>query len=347
MVKGDNLKVLNSDYMNKFHQKVKLIYLDPPYNTGRSFTHYEDKAGSNWSSFMQSRLESLKPFLSDDGWVVAQIDDRELFNLKSLMDKSFGSDNHINTICVKMSEACGPKMKHIETRFAKTKEYLLVYRSSNKSKLNPERVLKSGPKFYEYVAHYTRIVLNPDEDLENWNIVYIKDYMEELGLEITKESLHQFKLDNSERVIYRTTNKSIEKMNPGNGLHRVVMSNGTEYVAEDNKVLLFLDKYKEEYLCDIWLDMTASGLRKEGGVEFKNSKKPEKLMERMVKIFSNEGDLVLDPFAGSGTTGIASSRNNREWIMIEEGNHTESVIEKRIAKEGLDIQYEKIYDQDS
>tara|TARA_B100001989_G_scaffold250762_1_gene228498 strand:+ start:1065 stop:1529 length:465 start_codon:yes stop_codon:yes gene_type:complete len=93
---------------------------------------------------------------------------------------------------------------------------------------------------------------------------------------------------------------------------------------------LFADQYLEIHPGDFWSDIKTTGLDNEGGVEFKNGKKPEKLLERIIKMCSDPGDLVLDSFAGSGTTGAVAHKLGRKWIMIELGEHCHTHIIPRL-----------------
>ena len=140
LIHGDNLlalKALEQDYAGK----VKCIYIDPPYNTGNAFEHYDDGLEhSIWLSLMRDRLEILKNLLSEDGVIFIQIDDNEQAYLKILMDEVFGRHNFVNCIAVKMSEATGVKMSHAQKRFPKLKEYILFYKKSIMPSIKPIKI---------------------------------------------------------------------------------------------------------------------------------------------------------------------------------------------------------------
>lgn len=128
IIHGDNLLALKA-LESKYAGKVKCIYIDPPYNTGSAFEHYDDNLEhSTWLSLMKPRLEILRNLLSDDGVIFVQIDDNEQAYLKVLMDEIFGRNNFVNSITVKMSESSGTKMAHTNKRLPKLKEYLLMYK---------------------------------------------------------------------------------------------------------------------------------------------------------------------------------------------------------------------------
>ncbi|HFA2421015.1 TPA: site-specific DNA-methyltransferase, partial [Neisseria gonorrhoeae] len=142
IIKGNNLIALHS-LAKQFKGKVKLIYIDPPYNTETDSFAYNDKfSHSTWLTFMKNRLEIAKELLKDDGLIFVQCDDKEQAYLKVLLDETFTRENFINCIAVKMSEPSGNKMAHTSHRLPKIKEYILIYKNKN-IKLNPIREQKS------------------------------------------------------------------------------------------------------------------------------------------------------------------------------------------------------------
>ncbi|HFB5199206.1 TPA: site-specific DNA-methyltransferase, partial [Neisseria gonorrhoeae] len=142
IIKGNNLIAMHS-LAKQFKGKVKLIYIDPPYNTETDSFAYNDKfSHSTWLTFMKNRLEIAKELLKDDGLIFVQCDDKEQAYLKVLLDETFTRENFINCIAVKMSEPSGNKMAHTSHRLPKIKEYILIYKNKN-IKLNPIREQKS------------------------------------------------------------------------------------------------------------------------------------------------------------------------------------------------------------
>ena len=138
LLEGDNLHSLY--LLEKTHkEKIDLIIIDPPYNTGSNDFMYGDKYLNNedefkhskWLSFMNKRLSIAKKLLKNDGLIFINIDDNELSQLKLLCDDIFGEENFVNCICVKMSEATGVKMAHCEKRLPKIKEYVLLYKKNH------------------------------------------------------------------------------------------------------------------------------------------------------------------------------------------------------------------------
>lgn len=321
LIHGDNLLALRALEEN-FKGAVKCIYIDPPYNTGSAFEHYDDNVEhSMWLSLMHKRLLFLYGLLSEGGSMWIQIDDNEVGYLIALCDEIFGRGNRVNIIAVKMSEVSGVKMAHVGKRLPKVKEFILVYKKGNFT-VNPVRIKKSA-NLDAYLKYYNSIITNFASSCEEWVIEKVEKVMEREGIAINPDSVRDYKIRNAERVVYRTNNKSFSKLSFDDEIktRRIISSTGIEYIWWEGKQMLFLNDYIEEYLGDLWLDISTINLNKEGNVDFANSKKPEKLIERVLTIASNPGDLVLDSFLGSGTTAAVAHKMNRRWIGIELGNH--------------------------
>lgn len=321
LIHGDNLLALRALEEN-FAGAVKCIYIDPPYNTGSAFEHYDDNIEhSIWLSLMHKRLLFLYGLLTEGGSMWIQIDDNEVGYLIALCDEIFGRGNRVNIIAVKMSEVSGVKMAHVGKRLPKVKEFILVYKKGNFT-VNPVRIKKSA-NLDAYLKYYNSIITNFASPCEEWVIEKVEKVMEREGIAINPDSVRDYKIRNAERVVYRTNNKSFTKLSFDDEIktRRIISSTGIEYIWWEGKQMLFLSDYIEEYLGDLWLDISTINLNKEGNVDFANSKKPEKLIERVLTIASNPGDLVLDSFLGSGTTAAVAHKMNRRWIGIELGNH--------------------------
>ncbi len=159
-IEGDNLEVLKL-LQKSYYNKIKMIYIDPPYNTGKDFVYKDnfkdnlknyleitgqlgedgqklstnsDTSGryhSDWLSMMYPRLKLARNLLTDDGVIFISIDDNEVTNLKKICDEIFGEENFVNCICIKMSDLSGPKMAHIKMKFPKIKEYLIIYKKKD------------------------------------------------------------------------------------------------------------------------------------------------------------------------------------------------------------------------
>ena len=372
LIHGDNLLALKSLEAN-YSGKIKCIYIDPPYNTGSAFDLYNDNLEhSIWLSLMKERLILLKKLLSDDGLIFIQIDDNEQAYLTVLMDELFGRKNHLNTICVKMSEATGVKMTHANKRLPKLKEYILVYKKTdiliNQIKIPKEKWDSEYKHLMININHdeinIIKNIMNmnnaSDEDIKRSDNILknvitqnIEEYFKENKITNKKEK-ERFKYDNAWRILrdVATTEgaKSLadEKKKNNNGNYFLIKTKQNKIYLIKNKYnsdasqprikMLFADDYLMINPCDLWLDITTTGLEAEGNVEFKNSKKPEKLIQRCIELSTQKGDYVLDSFLGSGTTVAVAHKMKRKWIGIEMGNQIYSHCKPRIDSiiDGLD-----------
>lgn len=330
LFEGDNLAALQ--HLAPTHTaRVQCVYLDPPYNTGSTFTHYRDALShAEWLAMMRERLQAIRPLLAPTGFICVQIDDRELAYLQVLMDSVFGRERRVSTVVVKMSELSGVKMSHIESRLPKLKEYLLIYSASDQAKLRPIRVEKSADAFDKYLKYYNHIIENPDEPVDTWRVVRIRDWLQAQGASIDAETIRTTQLRERKRVVYRTNNRALSGLSFASPTAEVISSTGLRYIWWEGKQMLFLADHTEEYLGDLWTDISTINLNKEGAAPFRYSKKPEALIARILTLLSDEGDLVLDAFAGSGTTGAVAQKLGRSWIMMEQGAHVHTHIIPRI-----------------
>lgn len=330
LIYGDNLlalKALEQDYAGK----IKCIYIDPPYNTGSAFEHYDDNLEhSTWLSLMKPRLELLRNLLADEGVIFVQIDDNEQAYLKVLMDEVFGREGFVNNICVKMSETSGVKMMHVKKRLPKLKEYVLVYKKRNLL-LHPIKI-KKEESFNRYLQYYNKIIINPTAEPRLWILKSVEEVMIERKIPLTLENIKKFKISNASHIVYRTNNRSFEKYKFENPIEKFISPTGIEYIWWEGKQMLFLSDYIEEFIGDLWTDISTINLNKEGHVIFQNGKKPEQLIERILSLTTTPGDLVLDSFLGSGTTAAVAHKMGRKYIGIELGEHCHTHCIPRLQK---------------
>lgn len=360
-IEGDNLdalKLLQESYLNK----IKCIYIDPPYNTGNDFIYNDnynktnsqelldsgiiDENGnilskqfginnsfngryhSDWLTMMYSRLKLARNLLTNDGFIFISIDDNELFNLKKICDEIFGENNFINNISIKMSELSGVKMKNLN-RYPKLKESLLIYsKNFNSANLFIEKKQKSKESLANYLKYYSNVIMNKNESIEKWKIVSINEYFKIKNINVANEEIDSWKLENSDIMVYRTNSRTVEKYiqnNPGcPNIAKIVNNDGNDIYKWDDKEMLFLSKYVDESLGDIWMDISTINLNKETDVViYENGQKPLKLLERIIKSVINDNDIVLDFFSGSATTAHAVMKVNKEenknvrFIMVQ------------------------------
>jgi adenine-specific DNA-methyltransferase len=333
VIHGDNLPALAA-LRDGLTGAVRCIYLDPPYNTGARFEHYDDDDHhAAWLSAIADRLTIARELLHPDGLLFVQIDDREVAYLQVLLDELFGRENRVNTVVVKMSEASGLKMTHVARRLPKLKEYLLIYGKRPDVGVRPQRVVKEGPRLDRYLAYYSKVIVNPDDPPERWEVVPVRDYLRANGRSTSPDAVRAFQLDQRHRVVYRTNNRVLAKLTFPTSIARVTTASGRDYIWWEGRQMLFLADHCEGWLGDLWTDLSTINLNKEGGVDFPNGKKPEALLRRVLALATDPGDLVLDAYAGSGTTGAVAHQLGRRWIVIERGEQCLTHVLPRLRRE--------------
>ena len=333
LIHGDNLlalKALEKDYCNR----IKCIYIDPPYNADATDVPFDDNMEhSFYLNLMKLRIEELYKLLSIDGIFCMQCDYNEMAYLKVVCDEIFGRSNYVTMITVKTSSESGVKVN--ANKPAKVSEYILMYaKDKDKVKYNTIRIVT------DYDKNYSTYILNPEDSYKDWKFKNIKDILseqiEKKKKDLTNEELRKFQIENKDRIfsvrdISDSLKKFIKENNiDTNSVYEYVTSTGKrtllykngEIVFVRNKV--FVIEGKEELTkiaSDIWLDIAWDGIAKEGGVKLKNSKKPERLIQRILDAYTDENDYVLDSFLGSGTTCAVAQKMHRKWIGIELGDH--------------------------
>lgn len=356
IIQGDNYHALS--VLNYTHSgKIDLIYIDPPYNTGNKDFMYNDKyvekddsfKHSEWLSFMNKRLGLSRRLLTNKGAIFISIDDNEYAQLKLLCDSIFGEENFINTVCVKMSHLSGVKMSHIDKKLPKLKEYLLIYaKNKNSLELSPvyedADILKSLDRYKSFIVKDEK---KPD-DISKWKVVPLKKAMTDLGFDSSDDDqIGDFYMKYSNQIFRTARNKSELFLSlPNDSVFRKIeTSTGLKKIAYKREEVVFVsskmsdsDSKLKQPLGDIWLDIGINNLHNEGGIDFKNGKKPLKLIERIIGMIPNKNALVLDFFAGSGTTGEATLSLNeldggdRQFILVtnNENKIAEQITYKRI-----------------
>ena len=326
LIKGNNLLALHS-LKARYANRVKLIYVDPPYNTGNDSFQYNDRFNhSAWLTFMRNRLEVAKELLTQDGWIVVQINDNEQAYLKVLMDEVF-SHNYQATIAVKMSHLSGPKMAHKERKIPKTMEYLHVYSATaSKIKIRPQYVKTSWDDAF---GRYKSFIVKPESNPNNvskWTVIPLSKAIKEAGVDQSDPvALRDFQMSHVDCIFQTAVNKSKDYPNKPRGrfleIDGVLVFNGREVELASNKIRE-IDGVAEPttIVGDIWMDIGINNVFQEGGegIYLRNGKKPEMLLERIIKTFTDTGDLVLDFFVGTGTTAAVAHKLNRRWLAVEQ-----------------------------
>lgn len=367
LIHGDNLLALKA-LESKYAGKVKCIYIDPPYNTGSAFEHYDDnREHSIWLDLMYKRLIYLHKLLSDDGVLWISIDNTEGHYLKVLCDEIFGRNNFITDITYEKSSVSGLGQGGT---FFNTGEKLLVYAKEN-AVFN--KVFASEPLSLKTMKRYKSYIISTGKKklIKEFNAASnglpVKVYKHsnyEIGKislakpdERKKEILQQY-VENFDTV-FRTY--VIQKENEFQNELLAMMEKNSLYSVEytpnrgKNKDKYTTLYYSNAELC-AWLKDTAflengvivkttklsnvwkndeipkANLGNEGGVTFPRSKKPEALIERILKLSTQKNDLILDSFIGSGTTCAVAHKMKRRYIGIEMGDHAYTHCKVRLDK---------------
>ena len=328
IIKWNNLLALHSLKSN-FAGKVKLIYIDPPYNTWNDSFNYNDKFNhSTWLTFMKNRLEVARELLRDDWAIFVQCDDNEQAYLKVLMDEIFWMEKLINVISVKMNESKGLKNAHIEKRMPKNKEYLLIYwKKQDNFLFNPEKIEKEIDEMLWYVKYYNKFIPNISDDISNWNIESYNSSEIKDKLKDKSKLIYMVKPDNEIKYDNLIINKFFKITNSK------WKDNVFYYNWKDILKVLFLWENTSKFLWDLWLDISTININKESWVQtLSNWQKPEKLIQRVISLSTNPWDIVLDYHLWSGTTCAVAHKMWRQYIWIEQMDYIENIAVERMKK---------------
>ena len=330
LIQGDNLEALKA-LLPYYAGKVKCIYIDPPFNTGQAFEHYDDNLENTiWLSILYPRLELLRELLSEDGAIFIHIDDEQLSYLTVIADEIFGRSNRINTITFKQGSATGHKS--INQKLVTTTNFIISY-SKSKDKWNPNKQYTSKPRD----LRYNQFIVNFDAPYAAWQTIPLSQAFAKsvkIATKVVKKQLgdqyesmiYEFVIQNAERVI-RTARPDYEKV--GNLVKLAIDESKTDkdnvllfkrnddpdmYFKNGERILFYKDKLKVvdgvvvsgEPLTNLWDDILSNNLHNEGGVKFPKGKKPEFLLKRIIELQTQKGDIVLDSFLGSGTTAAVA-----------------------------------------
>lgn len=316
----DNLLALrrwNRDWAGQ----AALVLADPPYNARNIKDYHDDLAHDAWLAEVGARLELCVPLLRPDGILAVHIDDSEHAYLQTLLDRLLGRVARLNTVVVKMSELAGVKMRYTTRMLPRIKEYLLLYGRSPAARLRPVRQAKEGPALEKYLRYYGHFLENPDDPVDAWRVVPIREAMDARRLPRTEAAVRAFRIEHAEQVVYRTNNRWFDSLapqeRPATRFARLRSPWGVEYAWWEGRQMLFLRDHLDEPLGDIWTDISTINVQKEGGVPLRSSKKPEALVHRILSLCTDPGDLVVDPWTGSGTTPAVAHKTGRGWLACE------------------------------
>ena len=316
LIHGDNLLALKALELEQgIVGQVKCIYIDPPYNTGSAFTHYnDDLPHSDWLNLMKPRLECLRKLLHNHGSIWISIDDDECHYLKILCDEVFGRSNFVANVIWEKKYSPQNDAKWLSD----SHDHILVF-AKNKEVWRPNLL----PRTDEMNDRYK----NPDNDPRGvWKAAdfSVKTYSSANDYPITLPSRRIVRPPDSRCWV--TSEKKYEQL---------VVENRIWFGKEGNNVpsvKKFLTEVKDGSVSKTIWYRTEVGDNQESKQEIKafnnenvfTTPKPERLIQRILELATQAGDLVLDSFLGSGTTCAVAHKMKRRWIGIEMGDHAKT-----------------------
>lgn len=325
LIQGDNLDALKA-LLPYYAGQVKCIYIDPPYNTGSAFEHYDDNLEhSKWLAMMAPRLILLRDLLSEDGSIWVNIEDNEGHYLKVLMDEVFGRRNFVQTIVWsrKVSPANDARF------FSNDHDYIYVY-GKNISSLELHKLEREA----KHNKHYT----NPDDDPRGpWNSITFtgnknKSERPNLFYPVINPNTGQ-EIFPPENLTWRYSKEKADELRADERFYWG--KNGT---SKSPRIKQFLTDAKPVTPRSVWgyddaghTQMAMLEQRALGGKQF-GTPKPELLLKKILSIATTPNDIVLDSFLGSGTTAAVAHKMGRRFIGVEMGEHAETHCVPRLKK---------------
>lgn len=332
LIKGENLSILKS-LIPDWKERISCIYIDPPYNNGEIFEHYSDKRSINWECQIVKRINILYELLSEDGSIWISIDDSQLFTLKLALDKIFNPKNFVVNIVWNHR-----KTKENRKLFSPDHEYILVYAKNQKKfsrKANKEDGTETLKKRYK----------NPDNDPRGpWQ-----------SISLNVQNGHAVKSQ-----YYTIVSPNGKKHDPPKGrcwsyneskMLKEIKSNNVWFGKDGNGVprrKKFLSESKLELsISSIWNgnDVGTTDSAKKHIIQLFgrevvfDTPKPEGLLKKIIEIATNEEEIVLDAYAGSGTTLAVAHKLNRNYIGIDQSEYFKEFTTKRIKLADKNLDY--------
>ena len=334
LIKGDNLLALKA-LEAEFAGKVKCVFIDPPYNTGSAFTHYDDGLEhSIWLGLMRDRLEIIRRLLADDGSLWITIDDNEAHYLKVMCDEVFGRGNFVSNVV--WQKKSSPQANAVW--LSDSHDHILVY-------AKVKQIWR--PNLLQRTAEADARFSNPDNDPRG--IWMSSDFTISLTGGARGAAYARTGVSDN---IFEITTPSGRVLSPTNG--RCWGSSRTRFseLIADSRIWFgetgnnvprlkrFLSEVQDGIVATTWWSRIEAGDNQESKREIAkfnaedvfSTPKPEKLISRILSLATNPGDLVLDSFAGSGTTGAVAHKMGRRWLMVELGEHCHTHIVPRLQK---------------
>jgi len=367
LIHGDNLLALKA-LEQEFTGQVKCVYIDPPFNTGQAFEHYDDGVEhSLWLDLMTRRIEILSRLLRSDGVLYVHLDQEEVHYLKVVLDEVFGRKQFLGQIAYERSGVSG--IGQGGAFVVNTHEYILAY-AKDRSVFAAEDLQGEGELKAKAMKRYNRVLVEPGERTEVARftapstgepvVIYRheKPVVETISLRSFEKRRAEIEAEYARGFssIFRLT--SIQKENSfqnrilsyctdgvfsadylvsrgrkeGERITNFYIDGQAAVWLKDTARLVDGKVVRTGKLSDFWThaDVPKANLANEGGVDFRRGKKPEVLIRRLLRMVTRPGDLVLDSFAGSGTTGAVAHKMNRRWIMVELGDHCRTHVVPRL-----------------
>lgn len=325
LIRGDSLDALRAlvhtpELAAEFRGKVKLVYIDPPFNTGQAFEHYDDSLEhSVWLGMMRERLVLIKELLSPEGSVWVHLDDAEMAYCKVLMDEIFGRQNFVASLVWQKADT----VRNDATRFSSAHDIILVS-AADIQNWRASRLPRS--------ERMNKVYRNPDKDPRGpWLAVPLQ------GPNIRPNLTYPVvspKTGKSHRPpagnCWRRSKSEVEQM----------IAEGRIYFGKDGngvpQIKKFLTEVGDSVPSTVWQVGEVGGNRQSKSemrllfpdkVPFATPK-PERFVERVIQVGSNSGDIVLDCFAGSGTTAAVAQKMGRRWVTVELSENTADTFTK-------------------
>lgn len=323
LIRGDNLLALKA-LEQEFAGRVKCVFIDPPYNTGSAFEHYEDGVEhSLWLSLMRDRLELLRRLLSEDGSIWITIDDNEAHYLKVLCDQIFGRSNFVANVVWQKAYTANQTAIHMSN----VHDHILVF-AKNFSMFRMGKISRTEEQKEKFK--------NPDNDPRGpWkaeNLSAGKFY-----------AAGQFEIEGPTGLKFLPPRGRYWRCNEEQYKTWLLDNRITFGRSRTGRPMLkkFLREMDEGLTATTWWPHEEVSSNKQASIDLKallpdvpvfQNPKPEQLISRVMELASEPGELVLDSFGGSGTTGAVAHKMGRRWIMVELGEHCETHIVPRLRK---------------
>ena len=324
IIKGNNLIVLHS-LKKRFAGKVKLIYIDPPYNTGNDSFNYNDSFNhSTWLIFMKNRLEVARELLSDDGLIFVQCDDNEQAYLKVLMDEVFSRNNFISNIVWK-----GRGGRQDSKYIAQIHETIIFYAK------NKERAILNKA-FIEDTSNYAY-----EDSRGNYKTQLIRKWGSNSRREDRPNLFYEVEFEGNKVLPILPNGDDGCWRWSKNRLEEAIKNDMVVSLEKDGRTELYEKIYKgdgkKQTVFTSWIDESFSGQGTKVLEEIFKEKvfdypKPEQLVKKFIDLTTDDGDIVLDYHLGSGTTAAVAHKMNRQYIGIEQMDYIETVSVKRLEK---------------